>query len=191
MRFVKIRTEPDWERPMALRDRLNYLRMEEDEILRLMDTVEGLLALASKGNYAVRSKAVSDLHSLEHFLGGILEHCRPEERILESTYHRFLQPHERKRIQAEHEQIVRLVTSFRDELKFATSDRTESVVEIGKNLNDRVRQHIALEQVLLNRIERLSALPESVIVRLAKPSGGPDETEPPPNSRGGDEVITD
>jgi hemerythrin-like domain-containing protein len=175
MRSVSIRAEREC--PMALRDRLNYLRMEEDEILRLLDTVEGLLTLASKGSFAVRSKAISDLHSLEHFLAGILEHCRPEERILESTYHRFLQPDERERIQSEHKEIMRLVSVFRDELRFATSDRIDTVIETGNVLNNRVREHIAFEQVLLNRIERLSALPESVIVRMANPPRRPDAGE--------------
>jgi len=60
------------------------------------------------------------------------------------------------RIDAEHEQIIRAVMNFREELKFATADRTMAMILPGMDVVKRLRAHIAYEQELLGRIGPLS-----------------------------------
>jgi molecular chaperone GrpE (heat shock protein) len=128
---------------MALRHRIQYLRKEHEELLHLADRIEEMLESASKNDFAEHLKSLTGLRSLEHGLAGIVEHCRAEDRIIESTYRHYLQQDERERIDAEHEQIIRAVTSFREELKFATTDRTMAMILPGMDVINRLRAHIA------------------------------------------------
>jgi hypothetical protein len=137
---------------MALRHRIQYLRKEHEGLLYLADRIEEMLELASKNDVAEHLKSLSGLRSLAHGLAGIVEHCHAEDRIIESTYHHYLQQDERARIDAEHEQIIRAVTNFREELKFATTDRTMAMILPGMDVVNRLRAHIAYERELLGRI---------------------------------------
>ncbi len=139
---------------MALHDRIRYLRKEHEELLRVADKLEEMLGSAANSDVAERLKGVMGLRSLEHGLAGVVEHCHAEDRIVESTYHHSLQLNERGRIDAEHEQILRTTTDFREELKFATVDRTMAMIPPGIDLVNRLRAHIAYEREMLNRIDR-------------------------------------
>jgi hypothetical protein len=141
---------------MAVHDRIRYLRKEHEELLHVADKIEEMLGCAAKTDVAERLKGVMGLRSLEHGLAGIVEHCHAEDRIVESTYHHSLQLNERGRIDAEHEQILRTTTDFREELKFATVDRTMAMIPPGIDLVNRLRAHIAYEREMLNRIDRQS-----------------------------------
>lgn len=145
---------------MALRDRMQYLRKEQEELLHLAERIEKMLELASKNDFAEHLKGLTGLRSLEHGLAGIVEHCHAENRIVESTYHQYLQPDERKRLDVEHEQILRAVSDFREELKFATVDRTMAMIVPGMNVVKRLRAHIALERKMLGRITELENPPK-------------------------------
>ncbi len=151
---------------MGVHERIQYLRREHDEIARVLDTFEEFLARTSRADMAARATGLADLRSFDHHLAGILEHCHAEDRAVESVFHQFLQERERNRVVLEHEDIVRLVDRFRDELKFATIDRCTTMTLWGDELVDRLRTHIAFEGVLLNRIDALSALPEDVLNRF-------------------------
>jgi len=140
---------------MALSHRIEYLRKEHEELLNLAGKIERALESASKNDVAEHLKSLNELRSLEHGLTGIVEHCHAEDRIVESTYHQSLQQDERDRINAEHQQIIRAVTNFREELKFATADRTMAVIIPGMDVVTLLRAHIAYEQEMLGRIAEL------------------------------------
>jgi len=137
---------------MALRHRIQYLRKEHEALLHLVDGIEKMLALASRHEFAARLKGLTGLRSVEHGLASVVEHCRAEDRIVESTYHHSLQPDERTRIAVDHEQVLRAVTDFREELKFATADRTLAMIPPVVELVNRLRAHIAYEREMLDRI---------------------------------------
>ena len=162
---------------MALRDRIKYLRKEQHELLHLADRVEKLLESASKNDFAEHQKSLSELILLEPGFAGIVDHCHPENRIVESTYREYLQPDECARIVTEHEQIIRAVTNFGEELKFATADRTEAMILPGMDVVNQLRSHIAYEQKLLDRIVQTSKMqkkeatkkqPEQKILRTTR-----------------------
>jgi hypothetical protein len=153
---------------MGLRYRMQYLRKEHEELLYLADRIEKMLESASKNDFAEHLKSLAGLRSLEHGLAGIVEHCHAENRIVESTYHQYLQQDERARIDAEHEQIIGAVTSFREELKFATADRTMAMILPGMDVINLVRAHIAYERELLGRITELGNPPKRA-ARRRKP----------------------
>ena len=140
---------------MQLRHRMEYLRREHEELLNLANRIEKLLESASSSDFEEHLKSLPALRSLEHGLAGIVEHCRREERIIESTYHHSLQLEELARMDAEHEQIVRLVRNFREELKYATADRTMAMILPGMELVKWLRAHIAYEREMLGRIAGL------------------------------------
>ena len=146
---------------MTLRHRIQYLRKEHEALMHLVDSFEKMLGLASKNEFAARVKGLTGLRSLEHGLAGVVEHCHAEDRIVESAYHHSLQPDERTRIAAEHEQILRAVTDFREELKFATGDRTLAMIPAGLDVVNRLRAHIAYEREMLGRIAELGNRPKA------------------------------
>ncbi len=148
---------------MALSHRIQYLRKEHEGLLHLADRIEEMLELASKNDVAEHLKSLTGLRSLEHGLAGIVEHCHAEDRIIESTYHHYLQPDERARIDAEHEEIIRAVTNFREELKFATTDRTMAMILPGMDVVNRLRAHIAYERDLLGRIAEAGNPPKTAV----------------------------
>src|SRR5712691_10410721 len=108
---------------MVLNHRIEYLRKEHEELLNLARRIEKALESASKNEVAEHLKSLNELRSLEHGFAGIVEHCHAEDHIVESMYHQSLQQDERDRINAEHEQIIRAVTNFREEMKFATTKK--------------------------------------------------------------------
>jgi hemerythrin len=137
---------------MALRHRIEYLRREHTELLRLANRIEAALAAASKESSPNHLRGITELRVLEHGFSGIAEHCHSEERILESTLHHYLDADERLRIDEEHGKIVRALAEFREELRFATADRTMSMVIPGMNVVNQLRAHISDEEKLLDRI---------------------------------------
>jgi hypothetical protein len=164
---------------MALHDRVQYLRKEHEEIGRLMDTLEEFVELTASKDFSDRSRGLAELRALDHHLAGVLEHCHSEDRVVESLYDRYLQDDERRRVSLEHHEIVRLVDRFRDELKFSTADRTTTLSLWGKELVDRMRGHSAYEDILLNRMDALSALPDEVVARYMH--SAPRGSQAPPN----------
>jgi len=137
---------------MGLRHRIEHLRREHTEVLDLADRIEQFLEQVSKNDFAERLKGLTGLRSLEHGFSGVMEHCHAEGRIVESIYHHSLQSKERDRIQAEHQQILRAVSDFREELRFATADRTMAIIVPGMDVVNRLRAHIAYEREMLGRI---------------------------------------
>jgi hypothetical protein len=141
---------------MVLGHRVEYLR-EEHKGLELADRIEAALTLASRKESADHEKSVAELRALEHGFSGIVEHCHAEERIVESTFHHYLGERERSRIDEQHREILRAVGEFREDLRFATVDRMKETGVTGSEVVRKLREHIAGESELLDRIVRQSA----------------------------------
>jgi hypothetical protein len=161
---------------MALRHRIEYLRKEHEALLNLASRIETLLESVSKNDFSEHVKGLTELRSLERGLAGIVEHCHAEDRIIESTYHHYLQPQERTRIDTEHEDIVRLVSNFQEELKFATTDRTMAMIVPGMDVVKRLRAHVTYERELLNRIARSGEKQQRAVRGKKLIKGGHEKT---------------
>lgn len=140
---------------MALRDRIAYLRKEHRELLQVADNIESALALGSKADFSDHQRCLRDLRALGHGLAGIEEHCHAEERAVESIYHLYADRKERRAIDQEHADIARVLADFREELRFATADRTQALQGPGMALVGRLRSHILREERLLREIGKL------------------------------------
>lgn len=142
---------------MVLRDRIAYLRKEHRELLQVAEKIESTLALGSKADFPEHQRCINELRRLEHGLRGIEEHCHAEERAVESTYHHYASVAERRLLDAEHMEIARRLSDFREELRFATADRTEPLPGPGMDLVTKLRSHIAHEERLLQAIGKSEA----------------------------------
>ena len=139
---------------MALRDRIAYLRTEHAKLLELAEDVARVLAFASSTNFPEQQKSLAGLRAFHHAFDGIAEHCHAENRIVESIYQRYLKERERVQIKTEHQEILRALEEFREELRFATADRTASLVVPGTELVNVLRRHVAHEEKCLGRIAK-------------------------------------
>jgi hypothetical protein len=162
---------------MAIRHRVEYLRREHKGLLQLADRIEAALALASHKDFPDHGKSLAELRALEQGFRGILEHCHSEDCIVESTFHHYLNQVERLRIEEEHEKIVRALAEFREELRFATVDRTTVMIIPGMELVNQLRAHIAHERKLLDRILKLATSGRKPRARKKKAK------QPPPSRR--------
>jgi hypothetical protein len=161
---------------MKLRNYSEYLRKEHEELLNLADRIEKLLESASKHDFAEHTQSVSGLRSLDHLLANVVNHCRTLDRVIEPADLHLLHPDERARLEAEHEQIERLIANFREELKCATADRTMAMILPGMDVVKWLRAHITYERELLDRLvelmrpSRKGAGKRKVVVRTHKKS---------------------
>ena len=139
---------------MARRDRIAYLRTEHAKLLELAENLTRTLETASGTNFPEQQKSLACLRGFDHAFDGIAEHCHAENRLVESVYDRYLKELERAQIKAEHQEIVRALGEFREELRFATADRTASLVAPGMKLVRVLRTHVAHEEEWLGRIAK-------------------------------------
>lgn len=139
---------------MALRDRIGYLRTEHAKLLELAENLTRTLETASGTNFPEQQKSLACLRGFDHAFDGIAEHCHAENRIVESVYDRYLKELERAQIKSEHQEIIRALGEFREELRFATADRTASLVAPGMKLVRVLRTHVAHEEEWLGRIAK-------------------------------------
>ena len=147
---------------MVLRDRIAYLRAEHAKLLELAEKISGTLALAYSTNFPERRKSLAELRGFDHSFDGIADHCHAEDRIVESVYHQYLKERERAQIHAEHQEILRALGEFREELRFATADHTASLVGPGMELVRVLRTHVADEEELLDRIAKSETSGEGI-----------------------------
>jgi hypothetical protein len=153
---------------MTFSTRMLYLKLEQDEMLRILDRVDEALKQATSEDFESRLKALADLHSLERGLTGIGEHCRSEDRVVESTFRHYLNQPEYARMNAEHAEILRLLSNFRNELEFATADSTAVLVPLGKELTTYVRAHLSYERKILESVEMSGAVPNELMMRYTE-----------------------
>ncbi len=132
--------------------RIQALRKEHEKLLPLVSGIERMLESASKNVFSEHLKSLKGLQSLELGLASVEKHCYAEKYNIEHAFQHSLQENERDRIDAEHEQIIRAVKNFREELKFATADRTMATILPGMDVVKRLRAHIAYEREMLDRI---------------------------------------
>jgi hypothetical protein len=149
---------------------MDYFRREHKALLDLAAAIEKLLEAASKNEYGERLKSLTELRSLDHGLTGIVEHCHAGNRIVESTYYENFREDDRARMDAEHQQIIQAVASFREELKCATADRTTAMVLPGMDLVTQLRSHIFFERELLRRVAELYHPPKRALEKKKTPT---------------------
>jgi len=142
---------------MEPRESFEHLRKEHLEILRLTEQIQDALSLASREDFPMRQKGLTDLRALHHGLIGISQHCGSEEGILESEYHHYLDGQKYERISAQHEGISRLIASLLKDLPLVTADSVVEVVPRGEDLVAQIREHVAYEEEMLGYIENLGA----------------------------------
>ena len=152
---------------MALRARVEYLRREHKELLKLAERIEAALTVASQEDVTRHQDGLVRLRVLEPDLQGIAEHCHSEERIVESTIHAHASKKERVNNDEQHRQILRKLGPFRDDLRFATVDRLHDVCVSGNELTRTLRAHVASESAILNEIAG-KAQPARKRIRAAK-----------------------
>lgn len=142
---------------MVLRHQVEYLREEHKGLLELAGRIEAALTLGRRKEVLDHEQSLAELRALEHGFSGIVEHCHAEERIVESTFHHYLGERERSRIDEQHQEILRTLGEFREDLRFATVDRIKETGITGSEVVRKLREHIAGESELLDRIIRQSA----------------------------------
>jgi hypothetical protein len=153
---------------MPLNSRFEYLETEQEKILNATERIEKALELAGNEEFSKRVKGLLELRALSHVFDGIGEHCHSEERIVQSTFRRFLDGPEYSRVVAEHTELLRLLNNFREELEFATADSAGTIIPSGKELIRRIREHIIYERTLLERISAAGPVPEEVLMRYTE-----------------------
>ena len=140
---------------MVSRDRMEFLHRECEELLHVVRRIERALQLALEKEFSEHVKSMTELHALDHGLDAIMEHCNVENRLVDSSEHIYRNTDEHARIDSEHQEIVRAVISFGEELRFATADRTMAMILPGMDLVNWLRAHIAYERELLDRMDML------------------------------------
>lgn len=141
---------------MGLRHCLDYVLREHQELLQLAARMESLLESASTNDFSEHVRTIADLHSLEHGFAGIAEHCHAAERLVDSAFYKEFPQADLARINAEHLRILQAVASFKEELKYATADRTMAMILPGMDVVKLLRDHVAFEGELLRRTAMLA-----------------------------------
>ncbi len=137
---------------MALIHRVEYLRKEHKGLLELARRIEAALALAGRQAVLDHEQSLAQLRECEHSLGGVVEHCHADDRIVESTLHEYAGENERAKNEEEHRDLLRKVATFRDELRFATVDRLREASIAGHEFVRTLQTHVAGESELLDQI---------------------------------------
>jgi Hemerythrin HHE cation binding domain len=140
---------------MAFLETCDNLRQEHAEILRLTENFSDALALAANADFSVRQKGLTDLRTLRPALLGISRHCCCDDGVIETPYHRYLDSQKFEQVDTQHKTIHRLVISFLRELPYATADSIADAAPLGEELAEKIREHIAYEENLLDYIEEL------------------------------------
>jgi hypothetical protein len=154
---------------MDLRSQLDYFRKEHEDIQRFVEDWEDALKLAASEDDADRLRALAQLRQMETVLLGIREHCRAEQRTVESRLRAHQDDVSRVRLAQEHELLRQLTNDYLRELQFATLSRTGEVARLGIELLEQLRNHIAYETALLKQIEDSSEGEEKVLLRHTQP----------------------
>ncbi len=154
---------------MDLRSQLDYFRKEHEDIQRFLEDWEGALRLAASEDDANRLRALALLRQMETDLSSIHEHCRAEQRTVESLLQMHHDGASLVRLAQEHELLRQLTNNYLRELQFATLPRTGEVVGLGIELLAQLRTHIAYETALLKQIEDRNTAEQKVLLRYTHP----------------------
>ncbi len=127
---------------------------EHEEILRFSETWEEALNLLTSADGRERSGSLARLRELQNHLIEIRKHCRAEERSADSPFRLYLEPAEREELRSQHELLERRIGDFANELLFASADRTDELVRLGRQMLEHLRHYIVFEEALLERLEQ-------------------------------------
>lgn len=154
---------------MDLRTQVTYFRKEHQDILTFLASWEHAVSQVASGQDAERLKGLADLRSMEPQLAAIEGHCRSEEKNVESPYSLYLEDAQLEELKKEHDQLRRFLQNVLFALRFATLAHVEEVAQLGRELLQFVRSHIAYEEKLLAQIEQGRAAVKELELRYTEP----------------------
>jgi len=138
---------------MLPRDSVEYVQKEHLEILRIADRLAEALGLAGKPDFRSRQDGLAEVRALQQGLVGISQHCNAENGLLESDFHRYLDAKNYDQLQMQHRNIARLIAGLLRELPYTTADSVAGLCGDGAELLEQIREHVALEEDMLWRVE--------------------------------------
>ncbi len=151
---------------MDLRSQLDMYRKEHDDILRFLKEWEGALDLAASADDATRCKGLTQLAEMEKKLLEIRQHCREEEKNIDSPFQIHLDDNAFAQLAEDHALLDELSEGYRSELKsLTTPPPTNDLVGRGRHLLGELRRHIAFEEGLLKQIEDGNEAEEKMFLR--------------------------
>ena len=154
---------------MDLRNQLERFRKEHDDILRFLKDWEDALTLASSDDEPSRCRGLAELREMEQKVADIREHCREEERSVDSPFQIYLDDHALEHLRHEHDRLEQFADGYTSELKYLTTPPpTDQLVMLGRRLLDHLRHHIAYEEGLLKQIEEGNQAEEKVFLRYTQ-----------------------
>lgn len=155
---------------MDLLTELVRFHKEHREILNVIISWEQALNRLSSDRDEERRRGLSELRGMGCEISAIQEHCRAEQRAVESPNRLYLGPVQFERLRDEHAELARLIQSAVSELRFANVDRTEGILTCGRQLAEFLRQHIAYEEGLLTEIQEGHNAEEKLLLRYSEPA---------------------
>lgn len=139
---------------MEIGNRIDYFRKEHQDFVRFLDDWDLALSLIAGDDRRQNLQGLNRLRALEPGLQAIQSHCASEERTVEEPFHAYLQKGQMEALQAEHEELTRLLGSLFTELRFATLSQTSRALSAGRRVSEFTRRHIQFEEQLLAEIEQ-------------------------------------
>lgn len=149
---------------MDLRLILDRFRKEHEEIWCFSNRWEAAINSTASANEGQRWTGLAQLRAVEKELLRIRDHCRAEELDPESPFLLYLKDADWEELRNQHELLERRIGDFNSELLFATTERTEQLVHLGRQLLHLLRQHIGFEDGLLKQLQDASVA-EKIVSR--------------------------
>jgi hypothetical protein len=150
---------------MGIDAQIARLQEEDKELLHVTVQIEEALELAAKSDFSGHLKSMLELRTLDPGFAKIAQHCHMGKETVTALLATKEESAQAKRIEEQHQEIMKALKSFREELSFATADRTMAMVIPGMDLVNQLRQHIVYEQELLGRAEELVSIPAGIGAR--------------------------
>jgi hemerythrin-like domain-containing protein len=139
---------------MDVGTQLEYFRKEHQDYLRFLDRFEPALAELASPEDRACLHGLKALRGMEGEIREIASHCSSEERAFEEPYRSYLKQGQLDHLEEQHQELRRLAGTWFAELRFATLDRTQAALGVGRQLAAFLCRHITLEEKLLAEIER-------------------------------------
>lgn len=139
---------------MDVANHLDYFRKQHQDFLGFLNDWDLALDLIAGGDNDKTLQGLARVRALEPELQAIQAHCASEERNIEEPFHTYLPKNQVETLQAEHEDLTRLLGNLFTELRFATVGETDRALRAGRRVSEFTRRHIQFEEQLLDEIEK-------------------------------------
>jgi Hemerythrin HHE cation binding domain len=151
-------------------ERTFHYHHEHEQILQFLADFDAALTMAASKGDETRREGLAKLRAMEPQLAEIREHCAEEEQSLESPFRLYLEQNVLETLRGQHQELDELSLNFSSELEVLTKPpETGPIVRSGRNLADRLVQHLGYEESLLQEIEKRADAEESIYVRYTEP----------------------